>query len=101
MQFKVISRFLEAKLKTPGEINQEVLSLCNVDEIPQEIEESEKYVEKGIRCQKWISDFFPAKRDGETQETNPLAGLIQMLPGAYRHRFLQVKSRQITKTGSP
>ena len=57
MQFKVISRFLEAKLKTPGEINQEVLSLCNVDEIPQEIEESEKYVEKGIRCQKRISDF--------------------------------------------
>ena len=52
MQFKVISRFLEAKLKTPGEINQEVLSLSNVDEIPQEIEESEKYVEKGIRCQK-------------------------------------------------
>ena len=100
MQFKVISRFLEAKLKTPGEINQEVLSLCNVDEIPQEIKESEKYVEKGIRCQKWISDFSQQNGMGR-QETNPLAGLIQMLPGAYRHRFLQVKSRQITKTGSP
>lgn len=78
-QLKVISRLLEAKLKTLKEIDQEVLSLCNVDEIPQEIEESEKYVEKVIKCQKRINDF--SQQSGETQETNPLAGLIQMLPG--------------------
>ena len=47
---------LEAKLKTLEDIDQEVLSLCNVDEIPQEIEESERYVEKVITCQKKISD---------------------------------------------
>lgn len=78
-QLKVISRLLDAKLKTLEEIDQEVLSLCNVDEIPQEIEESEKYVEKVITCQKRINDF--SQQNGETQETNPLAGLIQTLPG--------------------
>ena len=51
----------------------------NVDKIPQEIEESEKYVEKVITCQKRIHDF--SQQNGETRETNPLAGLIQTLPG--------------------
>ena len=43
-QVEVIGRLLETKLKTLEELDQEVLSLCNVDEIPQEIEESEKLV---------------------------------------------------------
>ena len=68
------------------------LSLCNVDEISQEIEESEKYVEKVITCQKRINDFSQQK--GQTQETNPLAGLIQTLPGSSPPSLLQVKSRQ-------
>ena len=51
-QLKVISCLLDAKLKTLEEIDQEVLSLCNVNEIAQEIKESEKYVEKVITCQK-------------------------------------------------
>ena len=79
-QVEVIGRLLEAKLKTLEEIDQEVLSLCNVDEIPQEIEESEKYLEKVISCQKRINDISQQNR--EPQETNPLAGLIQTLPGA-------------------
>lgn len=33
------------------------MSLCNVNEIPQEIEESEKYLEKIISCQKGIKDI--------------------------------------------
>ena len=68
------------------------LSLCNVDEISQEIEESEKYVEKVITCQKRINDFSQQK--GQTQETNPLAGLIQTLPGSSPLSLLQVKARQ-------
>ena len=79
-QVEVIGRLLEAKLKTLEEIDQEVLSLCNVYEIPQEIEESEKYLEKVISCQKRINDI--SQQNGEPQETNPLAGLIQTLPGA-------------------
>lgn len=31
--------------------------MCNVNEIPQEIEESEKYLEKIISCQKRIKDI--------------------------------------------
>lgn len=79
-QLQVISRLLETKLKILEGIDQEVLSLCNVDEIPQEIEESEKYVEKAITCQKRISDVSQ-QNAGETQESNPLAGLIQAIPG--------------------
>ena len=79
-QVEVISRLLEAKLKTLEEIDQEVLSLCNIDEIPQELEESEKYLEKVISCQKRIKDI--SQQNGEPQEINPLAGLIQTLPGA-------------------
>lgn len=56
------------------------MSLCNVDEIPQEIKESEKYLEKVISCQKRIKDI--SQQNVEPQETNPLAGLIQTLPGA-------------------
>lgn len=79
-QLEVISRLMEAKLKTVEDIDQEVLSLCNVDEIPQEIEDSEKYIEKVIQCQKKINDVSQ-QTAGETQETiNPLAGLIQALP---------------------
>lgn len=78
-QLKVIGRLLETKLKTLEEIDQEVLSLCNVDEIQQEIEESEKYVEKVITCQKRINDI--SQQNVETQETNPLVGLIPTLPG--------------------
>ena len=43
-QLEVISRLLEAKLKALEDIDQDILSLCNVDEIPQEIEDSERYV---------------------------------------------------------
>ena len=78
---EVISRLLEAKLKTLADIDQVVLSLCNVDEIPQEIEESEKYVEKVIACQKKISDVSKPTAGDMQETTNPLTGLIQALLG--------------------
>ena len=50
-------------------------------------------MEKVITCQKRINDFSQQK--GQTQETNPLAGLIQTLPGSSPPwTLLQVKSRQ-------
>lgn len=79
-QVDVIGRLMEAKLKTLEEIDQEVLPLCNVDEIPQEIEESEKYLEKAISSQKGMNDV--SQQNEEPQETNLLADLIQTLPAA-------------------
>ena len=79
-QWEVISRLLEAKLKALEDIDLDILSLCNVDEIPQEIEESERYVEKVITCQKISNVSRPTA--GDMQEPpDPLAGLIQVLPG--------------------
>ena len=94
-QLEVISRLLETKLKTLADMDQEVLSLCNVDEIPQEIEESEKYVEKVIACQKKISDVSKPTAGYMQETTNPLAGLIQALPGGLPLSFptSQVKAK--------
>jgi len=85
---------LETKLKALGDIDQEILSLCSVEEIPQEIEESERYVEKIIVCQKRINNISQ-QNDGTTQETsNPLAGLMQALPlGVPQQPMNQVKAK--------
>ena len=80
-QWEVISRLLEAKLKALEDIDQDILSLCNVDEIPQEIEESERYVEKVITCQKKISNVSQPTAGDMQEPPDPLAGLIQVLPG--------------------
>ena len=77
---EVISRLMVTKFKALGDIDQEILSLFSVNEIPLEIEESERYVERIITCQKKINDT-PQQNNGTTQSINPLAGLIQTLPG--------------------
>ena len=78
---EVASRLTETKLSVPGDNDQEILSLSSLDEIPQKIEESERYVEKIITCQNKTNDTSQ-QTNGTTQETiNPLAGLIQTLPG--------------------
>ena len=78
---EVVSRLTETKLSVPGDNDQEILSLSSLDEIPQKIEESERYVEKIITCQNKTNDTSQ-QTNGTTQETiNPLAGLIQTLPG--------------------
>ena len=79
-QVDVKGCLLEARLRTLKELDQEVLSLCNVNEIPQEIEETEKCLEKLISCQERINNI--SQQNGVVQETNPLAELIQTLPGA-------------------
>lgn len=68
---EVISRLMVTKFKALGDIDQEILSLFSVDEIP---------VERIITCQKKINDT-PQQNNGTTQSINPLAGLIQTLPG--------------------
>lgn len=93
-QLEVLHRLLEMKLKALGDIDQEILSLCSVEEIPQEIEESERYVEKIITCQKRINDISQ-QNDGTMQEMiNPLTGLMQALPvGVPQQPMNQVKAK--------
>ena len=66
-QIDVISRLLEEKRKTLNDINQQVLSLCNVETIEIEIEESEEIVEKIVKCRRNIEEA--TRRNNENQST--------------------------------
>ena len=66
-QIDVISRLLEEKRKTLNDINQQVLSLCNVETIEIEIEESEEIVEKIVKCRRNIEEA--TRRHNENQST--------------------------------
>ena len=49
-QLEIINGLLQAKLKALEDIDQEILSLCELEAIEHEIEESERVVEKVIKC---------------------------------------------------
>ena len=66
-QIDVISRLLEEKRMTLNDINQQVLSLCNVETIEFEIEESEEIVEKIVKCRRNIEEA--TRRHNENQST--------------------------------
>ena len=91
-QLEVISQLLEAKLKALEDIDQDILSLCNVDEIPQEIEESERYVEKVITCQKkmFLNRLLEICKNLLTHSR----ASFKCYQEACHCQFLQVKSRQ-------
>ena len=56
----VIHCLLENKLKTPSNIDNEIISLCQVEDISEEIEVSEEIVARvDIECQKKIEDSKP------------------------------------------
>ena len=55
-QLDVIKRLLDGKLKKLEEIDQNVLSLCTLETIEHEIEESDKVSAKVVECQKKIQD---------------------------------------------
>ena len=56
LYFKLNNRFLENKLKLVEDLDQNILSLCEVDTIQNKIEDSEKVLERVIACQKSIQD---------------------------------------------
>lgn len=89
----VINRLLEGKLKTLEDIDQNILSLCDLDVIPNEIEESERVVAKIVESQKFIHDAIK-KRNSEmhTQETQANSvGLSQAMQSTFHP--IQVKAK--------
>jgi hypothetical protein len=57
--FEVISCLLDTKQKTLSEIDNEIISLCDLADISKEIEESEDIVARIIQCRKKINDSKP------------------------------------------
>ena len=55
-QLDILNRLLENKLKLVEDLDQGVLSLCDLEAIQGEIEESQKVLEKVVTCQKRIQD---------------------------------------------
>ena len=70
----VINRLLEGKLKALQDIDQNILSLCEIEVIPNEIKESERVVARIVECQKLIDDAI-LKRNSEaiTQESQAMS----------------------------
>ena len=76
-QLEIINGLLQAKLKALEDIDQEILSLCELEAIEHEIEESERVVEKVIKCQKEINDVTqkPTGTASINTQENPLAAI--------------------------
>ena len=62
-ELNVLDRLLEKKLKTGEERDQNVLSLCELEAIQHEIEESEKVLEKVVDCQKCFQEALDRGND--------------------------------------
>ena len=69
-QLDVIKRLLDEKLKKLEEIDQNVLSLCTLENIEHEIEESDKVLAKVVECQKKIQDTVQKQRKDERSDYN-------------------------------
>jgi len=64
-------------LKLIEDLDQNILSLCEVDTIQNEIKDSEKVLERVVACEKSIQDALAKwKNDSKAQETqiNPSQG---------------------------
>ena len=53
-QLDVLHRLLESKLKLVEGLDESILSLCEVETIQNEIEDSERVLERVVECQKSI-----------------------------------------------
>ena len=72
----VINRLLENKLKIVEDLDQNILSLCDVEAIQGEIEDSEKVLERVVACQKRIHDALQKlTNESNTPQGQPVAGL--------------------------
>ncbi|CAB3989015.1 Hypothetical predicted protein, partial [Paramuricea clavata] len=61
-RIEVISTLSENKLKTPNEIDQEILNVCELTNISNEIQESEEIVARIIDCQRRIKETKQKQR---------------------------------------
>ena len=77
-QLDVLHRLLENKLKLVEGLDESILSLCEVETIQNEIEDSERVLERVVECQKSIQDALTkGKNESSAQESqiNPGQGL--------------------------
>ena len=77
-QLDVLHRLLENKLKLVEGLDESFLSLCEVETIQNEIEDSERVLERVVECQKSIQDALTkGKNESSAQESqiNPGQGL--------------------------
>ena len=75
-QLDVINRLLENKLKIVEDLDQNILSLCDVEAIQGEIEDSEKVLERVVACQKRIHDALQKlTNESNTPQGQAVAGL--------------------------
>lgn len=71
---EILDRLLDSKLKTVQELDQSVLSLCGLDSIQGEIEDSEKVLEKVVECQTSIHEALQKRKsehNGQESQINP------------------------------
>ena len=73
---EVLDRLLESKLKTVEELDQSVLSLCSIDAIQAEIEDSEKVLERVVECQKRVHEALQ-RHKGKSNEHENHSGQTQ------------------------
>ena len=72
----MINRLLENKLKIVEDLDQNILSLCDVEAIQGEIEDSDKVLERVVACQKRIHDALQKlTNESNTPQGQPVAGL--------------------------
>lgn len=83
-------------MKLIEDLDQNILSLCEVDTIQNEIEDSEKVLERVVACQKSIQDALAKwKNESTAQETqiNPSQGFPGVVPTTMHVPSLQAKAK--------
>lgn len=68
-RLEVISCLLEGKQKTLSDIDEQITSLCDLNDITKEIEDSESIVARIIECRKKIKDAKPVVISSGQQPT--------------------------------
>ena len=74
-QLDVINHLLKNKLKLVEDLDQNILSLCDVEAIQGKIEDSEKVLERGVACQKRVHDALQKlTNESNAPQGQPVAG---------------------------
>jgi hypothetical protein len=70
-RIEVISTLFENKLKTLNEIDQEILNVCELTTINNEIQESEEIVARIIDCQRRIKEMKQKQQEMKQKQQSP------------------------------
>ena len=100
----VLDRLLKNKLKLVEDLDQNILSLCDVGSISNEVEESETVLKRVVSCQKRIQDILQ-RRNNESnalkKPSKPYSTYV-WISSTYAITFVRRVSNQseITKVNS-